>query len=235
MKAKNMRLKQIISDGKFQAAAQLGQLTPEPVVKGISTIISVISSLASQSYQDDRLEAKKTFDLEISKRFSKIEQSKIDINFLNSREGVRLLAHIMRIIYKDSRKEKIIAATHLTTKLILSSKLTIDEKELFVETLDRLNVLQLSVLESVVYQMWARSGNPHRGFGWESLANEYEKRGVKKSLLLQSISTIESLGLVNKNHATVTTKDQTHFITEFGEEFVRYCTEINTTPNVSRY
>lgn len=115
----------------------------------------------------------------------------------------------------------------LTINISIKSRLSIDEKELYVDILDGLNSLQLSILQKAVLDMRARTKNKHRGLGWKSLQIEYNKngKGISKPLVLQSIRTLESNGLLNQNNATISEKDQTHFITDFGEQFYDFVSE----------
>lgn len=115
---------------------------------------------------------------------------------------------------------------NLAVNLHLKSKLTIDEKELYVTILDSFNPLQLSILYRVVSDMRARTTNQHRGFGWEILQQEYTQKGIPKHLLLQLVRVLESNGLVNQNSATIQEQDKTHFITDFGEQFYDFVVDI---------
>ncbi len=227
MNKQNILLHAIATNKAVHFVGQVAQLYPNPMVSGAATVGSAFLSYVAQSYQDDQLQASNEYLAELNKRLTNLDGMKIDEAFLYSRDGRRLISKIMRMVYRDSRKEKIIAASHLTKKLIISSRLSIDEKELYVETLDSLNVLQLSILQFVTVQMWQRYSNPHRGFDWKKLASEYEIRGVKESLTSQSIRALDSAGLVNANTATVTGIDQTHFVTNYGEELVQFCTDID--------
>lgn len=216
----------IASNKALQAATQVAQVHPNPLVSGGATIGGAVLNYVAQSYQEDQQEATKEYLHELDLRFQRLEDKKIDETYLYSRDGRRLIARIMRLVYRDSRKEKIVAASHLTQKLITSSRLSVDEKELFVETLDALNVLQLSILQFVTVQMWLRTENPHNGFDAGKLATEYSTRGVKLPLVHQSLKSLESLGLVSANLATVKGIDQTHFVSDYGAEFIQFCTDL---------
>lgn len=152
-------------------------------------------------------------------RLQKVEQKYIDKDFYNSPDGRRILGKTLRSIFRDNRKEKLHAMANLTVNLAFNSKLTVDEKELYVDILDSLNSLQLSILQKAVEDMRTRQGDKHRGFGWEILAKEYANVGISAPLVTQSIRTLESNGLVNQNTADVRDQNQTHFITDFGEQF----------------
>ena len=225
-KSKNI-LEKTVSSKAIQFVGQVAQAHPNPIVSGSATVGSAILQYVAQSYQNDQLQAANEYLLELDHRLNNLDEKKIDEEYLYSRDGRRLIARIMRLVYRDSRKEKIIAASHLTKKLITANRMSIDEKELFVETLDSINILQFSILHYVTIQMWQRIDRPHRGFDWGKVAKKYQDKGIKQSLIHQSLKSLESFGLVNQNTATVTDVDQTHFITEYGSEFIIFCTDID--------
>lgn len=112
--------------------------------------------------------------------------------------------------------------SNLTANLYIKSKLMVDEKEIYVDILDGLNILQLSILQNAVLQIRVRVNNQHRGFGWEEMQKQYEVKGITGALLLQAIRTLENNGLVNQNTAAIQDKDRTHYVTIFGEQFYNY-------------
>lgn len=73
--------------------------------------------------------------------------------------------------------------------------------------------------------MRSRVKNKHRGLGWEIIAKKYQELGVSKPLVLQSIRALESNGLLNENTATIVESEQTHFVTDFGEQFYSYISD----------
>lgn len=214
------------SNKALQAATQAAQAFPDPMVSGGATIGGALLNYVAQSYQSDQQDALNEYLHQLDLRTQHLDDKKIDETFLYSKDGRRLIARIMRLVYRDSRKEKIIAASHLTTKLITSNRLSVDEKELFVETLDSLNVLQLSILQYVTIVMWQRTQNPHNGFDIGKVAKHYGDKGVKLHLLHQSVKSLESLGLVSENTAMVKDVDRTHFISDYGVEFIQFCTDL---------
>jgi len=155
-----------------------------------------------------------------------IKQSYIDKDFPNTPDGKRIIGKVLRDILRDNRKEKLQAMANLTINIQFKSRLSVDEKELYVDILDVLNSLQLSILQKAVIDMRNRQGNKHRGFGWEALATEYAAKGISKPLVLQSVRTLESNGLVNQNNASIKEVDQTHFVTDFGEQFFDFISDV---------
>ena len=45
-------------------------------------------------------------------------------------------------------------------------------------------------------------------------------------MVQQSLKSLESLGLVNANTAMVKDVDQTHFVSDYGIEFIQFCTDL---------
>ncbi len=201
-----------VSNPRVQAIAQV-----HPFFAGITTLVTA-------EYQKDQEEAVTSMLHSLDAKLKTIDSRYIDETFLKSREGRRLMALLVGIVLRDGRKEKIRTATLLAFNLRLKSRLTIDEKELFVHVLDQTNPLQLSILKRAVIDMRQRE-RKHRGLGWEMLRDEYHERGVKALIFSQALRVLESNGLINQNTGTVHEKDQTHFITEFGEQFCDFCTE----------
>lgn len=155
-----------------------------------------------------------------------IKRDSLDKGFPETPEGKRIIGKVLRDILRDNRAEKLQAMTNLTINIQLKSKLSVDEKELYVDILDTLNSLQLSILEKSIRDMRARTNPTHRGLGWEIIAHEYGAKGISKPLVLQAIRTLESNGILNENTATVSQQDQTHFITDFGEQFYDFISEV---------
>ncbi len=186
---------------------------------GLSAFVALVKS----AIQNDKDNAEQEFIHLLHARVAKIEVRYLDESFFDKIEGRVLISKLLSSARKDFRDAKIKAMVNLATNFMMKTKLTFDEKELFVYTLDSLNPLQLSILQVVVSNMILVNKKRHRGFGWELLAKEYETKGISKSALLQSIKVLESNGLVNQNTATVAEADQTHFITDFGEQFIEYC------------
>jgi len=185
-----------------------------PLTAGIATYFST-------KYSQEQYETLTTFVHLLYSRLGSIEEKKIDKTFFDTKDGKRIIGKIFRGITRDNRVEKLTAMSNLTVNLYIKSKLTVDEKEVYVDILDKLNVLQLSILQNAVLQIQSRKENQHRGFGREEMQEQYKVKGVTGALLLQSIRALESNGLVNQNDATIQEKDKTHFVTVFGEQF--YC------------
>lgn len=204
--------------GEFFANPDIATLCQaSPLTAGIATYFG-------GNYCQEQFETLTTFVHLLHSRLQAVEKEKIDMGFFNTQEGKRIMGKIFRGILRDNRKEKLEAMANLTVNLYKKSKLNFDEREIYVDILDSLNVLQLSILQKAIFDMKERTGNQHRGFGWEILQKHYEGKGITGALLLQSIRTLESNGLVNQNDAVAQEQDQTHFITVFGEQFYAFIT-----------
>ena len=212
----------------------LGELFSNPEISALCQahpITAGISAYFGGTYQQEQFDNMVTFIHLLHSRLRSVEEDKVDKEFLDSKNGKRIIGKIFRSISRDNRIEKITAMSNLTVNLYTKSKLTVDEKEIYVDILDNLNVLQLSIIQNAILKIKARTGNQHRGFGWEKMQKEYEAEGVTGALLLQSIRTLESNGLINQNTAQLQEQDQTHFVTVFGEQFYAFISDPSTQEN----
>ncbi len=203
----------------------LGEFFANPDIAALcqtNPISATIATYFGGNYQQEQFETLTTFVHLLHSRLKNVEEKSVSKEFLESNDGKRILGKILKSIVRDNRIEKLTAMSNLTVNLFQKSELNVDEKEVYVDILDSLNVLQLSILQRAVIEIKSRTVNQHRGFGWEKLQKEYESKGVTGALLLQSIRTLESNGLVNQNDATLHEQDQTHFVTIFGEQFYAF-------------
>jgi DNA replication initiation complex subunit (GINS family) len=189
-----------------------------PLTAGIATYFGEV-------FQQEQYETMYTFVHQLHSRLGSVEVEKVDREFLSSNDGKRIIGKIFRSVARDNRIEKINAMSNLTVNLYIKSRLTVDEKEVYVDILDNLNVLQLSILQNAVWEIKARTGDQHRGFSWEKMQKKYEGKGVTGALLLQSIRALESNGLINENTAQIQGEDRTHFVTFFGEQFYAFISD----------
>lgn len=209
-----------------------GEFFSTPIISAMcqaNPISAGLSSYIGGSYQQEQFKTLEKFIFLLDEKVKKIEAKNIDRDFIQSPDGQRIISKVFRAIISDNRKEKLEAMANLTSNVytIFSvSNLTIDEKELYVGILDGLNALQLSILDRAMKEIKSRSGDQHRGFGWEEFGDHYEKKGITRALLLQSIRVLESNGLINTNTATIVEKDKTHFVTFFGEQFYAFISDV---------
>lgn len=200
-------------------------------VKALSQLdprLAAISEYLGSSYEEDQYKALEKLVHSIHERTRQIEERFIDKEFFDKSEGRQLLTNIVRMILRDRRERKINAAATLTVTCFIKSSVSLDEKELFVYVLDNLNPLQISIIEQAVLTIKTRKEPVHRGFGWEKMHKDLEDKGISKYVLLQSIRTLESHGLLNINTATIQEADKTHYVTEFGEKFYEFISSPDT-------
>src|SRR3989338_1686616 len=195
----------------------------------LNPVSAAVSTYFGGTYQQEQFENLASFIDLINAKLRNIENQKIDQKFLESSDGKRIIGKIFRDIARDNRIEKLTAMANLTVNLFQKSKLNVDEREIYVDILDALNVIQLSILQRAMIEIKQRAADPkstpHKGFSWEKLHKEYESKGITGALLLQSIRVLESNGLVNQNNADVQEENQTHFVTFFGEQFYAFITD----------
>jgi len=212
--------------------SSLGEFFSSPIISGLCQVNPISAGIASYiggSYQQYRYKTLEDFLYLLDVNLKSVEEKYIDKAFIESPEGQRIIGKVFRAIQNDNRKEKLEAMANLTTNIytvFTSRKVSFDEKELYVGILDGLNSLQLSILQKAMEDIKARVSNQHRGFGWEIMGEHYERKGITRALLLQSISVLESNGIVNKNTATISENDKTHFITFFGEQFYAFISHV---------
>ena len=221
-------LKKILLEIKKITFRGFGQFFASPDIAALCQrhwLTAAIATYFGGNYSQEQYETLTTFVHLLHSKIRSIEENKIDKEFFNTQNGKRIIGKIFRGILRDNRIEKIEAMANLTVNLFVKSKLNFDEKEVYVDILDSLNSLQLSILQRAILEIKSRKVNQHRGFGWEKLAKEYEQKGITGALLLQSIRALESNGLVNKNDATIIDEDRTHFVTIFGEQFYSFISE----------
>lgn len=214
----------------------LEELISLPGVQALSQyeplIIGPITTYFATKYSQEQFDILASFLTLVDERVKKIEAKYIDKSFIKSDAGLRIVGKAFKNVVRDNRKEKIEAMANLTVNLNIKTDLAIDEKELYVDILDKLNSLQLAIMQKGVTEMRGRNYD-HRGFGYEIHADYFAQLGISKPLLLQSIRVLESNGLVNQNTAEISEANRTHYITDFGEKFIDFT--IDLIPKESKY
>lgn len=207
----------------------LGQFFAKPDISALCQshpLLAGLSAYFGGQFSQEQYENLERFVYSVHSRLISVENKYIDKDFYESSDGKRIVGKIFRSIVRDGRQEKIEAMSNLTVNIAMKSKFRVDEKEVYVDILDGLNVLQLSVLQRSVIDMRNRTENKHRGLGWELVFEDYGKKGISKPLFLQSIRTLVSSGLINENNSMVGERDQTHFVTDFGEQFYDFTSNL---------
>lgn len=205
----------------------IGKVASKPAIHAIAQLANPIAGIIfgyyAEKLRQERFEALKELVLRTDKKLEKIGKDKLDKRFFESPQGHRTLRKTAAAVLDDSRKEKLEAASTLLANFAVNSKLSYDEREYLADTLDALNSFHLTILHAIAKDVFTNRRN-HRGFGWERLRDLFKERGVSKHLVTSALSTLEAMGLVNKNSATITEEDKTHFFTEFGEKFYDFTT-----------
>lgn len=210
-----------LSSGGFLLSPEIQALAQAtPITAGIAAYLS-------SEHSNEQMKIIENFLSQIVSKVEQLEESKIDEGFFSTEDGKRLIANIIRGITHDSRKEKLEAYTNLTINLSSDSPISLDDKDSFVNVLYTLNPLQLAVLEEVI-GLVNENKPPHNGFSWEKLSKDFESKGVDKDLITQSLSVLESNGLINRSSATITEENKTHFVTGFGQKFDKFVSQIFT-------
>lgn len=208
----------------------LGEFFANPDIAALCEIHPVTAGIAQYlggNYAQEQFETLTDFVHLLHARLQTAENKKIDKGFLETKEGKRMIGKAFRAVVRDNRKEKLEAMANLIVNLQYNSRLSVDEKELYIDILDTLNSLQLSILGKAVNDMRTRTdSHPHRGLGWELLYKQFQQLKISKALFLQSIRTLESNGLINQNNTTLQETDRTHFITDFGEQFYDFISTV---------
>ena len=199
------------------AVSALCQLTP---------ISAAISTYFVSSFQQEQYQSILDFMDILNKKVQSIDNKTLENDIFKTTDGKRMLGKIFRSITRDNRIEKLEAMATLVTNIANNTVISTDEKEIYIDILDKLNSLELSILYESVKEMKTRDVPYFHGIGWQKQFVKFQNKGISKSLFLKSIRTLESSGLLNDNSATVVTEDSTHFITEFGEQFYNYISEI---------
>ena len=155
-----------------------------------------------------------------------VDRKKLDKDFFDTSDGRRIVARVFMSILNDNRKEKVEAMANLAVNLQVKSSVSVDEKELFVTTLDSLNPVQLAILDSAVAFMRARKDYPaSRGFSWEKIANEFIGKGVNKVIVSQSLRILQSNWIINE-WSGIQPENTTHVVTDYGELFYDHITKV---------
>lgn len=187
---------------------------------------AAISSYFVSSFQQEQYQSILDFIDILNKKVQTTNNKTLKVDILETPDGKRMLGKIFRSITRDNRIEKLEAMANLVANIANSAIISVDEKEIYIDILDKLNSLELLILDEGVKEMRGRTENIHRGLGWEKEFSKFQNKGISKPLFLKSIRTLESNGLINENNATIVEQDKTHFITDFGEQFYNYISRI---------
>jgi len=162
----------------------------------------------------------------IHSRLRSVEERYVDKEFYSTEKGKRVFAIAYVSLIKDSRKEKIEAMSNLLVNLTLKSKITYDERELFVDILDALNPFHLIVLGRI-YEFNKENKPSSREFEPTGIASFFEDKNMDSQLTHQAISVLANHYLVNRGSgATIGGGGLAYYFTEFGERFFDFISSV---------
>jgi hypothetical protein len=194
----------------------LSQLTP---------ISAAVNSLFSGEYNKKKYEEITEALHLLHSRLQTIDKKYIDQDFYESEKGKRVFAMAFSSLIKDSRKQKLNTTSTLLVNLALKSKLTYDERELFVDILDALNPFQLTVLGRI-YEFNKESTPSLRKFEPSGVASYFEDKGVDTQLTHQAIAVLSNQYLVSRgSDPTLGSAGDNYHFTELGERFYVFITK----------
>jgi len=216
MKLKNKAIVPIaVKDYLLEVAAS-------PVVKALSQLkplSAAVNSLFSGEYNRKKQEEITKALHKLHSKLQVIEKRYIDEEFYTTEKGKRVFAMAFASLIKDSRKQKVEAMSNLLVNLTLKSKITYDERELFIDILDALNPFHLTIL-SRISEFYKETKSSSRRFETAGIASYFEDKGIDKQLTNQAIAVLANHYLVNRGtDATIGGGGLTYHFTEFGERF----------------
>lgn len=208
--------------------SEVATLPPVQALSQGSPISAAINSLFSGEYhQKKQEEMEEVFHL-LHSKLRVIEDRYLDKEFFSTDQGKRTFAMAFRSLLKDSRKQKIQSMSTLLTNLSIKSKLSFDERELFIDILDALNPYQLTVLGRIYEHIKEVKPIPRR-FEPSGIASYFKDKGIDEQLTHQAISVLSTYFIVNKgNGATIGDGGLQHYFTDFGEKFYSFITQVLT-------
>lgn len=205
---------------------------PTQALLQLTPISAAIGALANGEYSRKKQEEITNALHLLQVRLESVEKRYLDNEFYASEKGKRVFEVAFASLIKDSRLEKVEGMSNLLTNLAIKTKISYDERELFVDILDILNPFQLSVLGRI-HEFNKESKPALRKFESAGIASFFEDKGIYKDLTHQAIAVLATHYLINKaNSATIGGSDITHY-TEFGERFYIFISEV--LPNDSPY
>lgn len=205
------------------------EIASHPLIKALAKFApwagAIVGILSSEYERKKKEEILDTLHKAYTK-VQKIDQKYIDRDFFNSKEGKRAFVTAYRSLLRDSREEKIEAMSTLLANLTLKSKLSYDERELYIDVLDALNPFQLAVLGKIDHFYHEQRPN-RRIFDPNGIASFFEDKGIDKQLTYQAIAILANYFLVNRgSDATIGGGGLTYHYTDFGEKFFTFISEV---------
>ena len=198
---------------------EIAASSPVQALSQLNPISAAVNSLFTGEYNRKKQEEITGALHKLHARLQVVEKRYIDNEFYTTEKGKRVFAMAFASLIKDSRKQKVEAMSNLLVNLTLKSKISYDERELFVDILDALNPFHLTVLGKI-YEFNKESKPSLRKFEAAGIASFFEDKGINTQLTHQAIAVLANYYLVNRGtDATIGGGGLTYHFTEFGESF----------------
>jgi len=211
-----------VKDYLFEVAAS----SPVQALSQLNPISAAVNSLFTGEYNRKKQEEITDALHKLHARLQAVEKRYIDDEFYATEKGKRVFAMAFASLIKDSRKQKVEAMSNLLVNLTLKSKISYDERELFVDILDALNPYHLTVLGRI-YKFNKESKPSLRKFETAGIASFFEDEGINTQLTHQAIAVLANHYLVNRGtDASIGGGGLTYHFTEFGERFFDFISSV---------
>lgn len=208
--------------------SEVSASSPVQALSQINWISAAVNSLLSGEYHRKKQDELEDFFHLLHSKLLIIEGRYVDKEYFSTDQGKRAFAMAFRSLLKDSRKEKIQSMSTLLTNLAIKSKLTFDERELYIDILDDLNPFHLVVLGRI-YEFIKENKPVPRRFEPSGIASYFKDKGIDEQLTHQAISILSTYFIVNRgNGGTIGDGGLQHYFTDFGEKFYDFITRILT-------
>lgn len=126
-----------------------GEIASNPLIAALSQATPITAGIAAYfagAYQQQQQETIETFMHLLDAKIRTLDQTALKNNFIESADGKRIIAKVLRSVIRDNRIEKIEAMANATINSYRDHNLSIDSKELFIDILDALTVPQVVFL-----------------------------------------------------------------------------------------
>lgn len=221
-----MKNKSIVATAVIDYLFEVAASSPVQALSQLNPISAAVNSLFTGEYNRKKQEEITEALHKLHASLQTIEKRYIDNEFYATEKGKRVFAMAFASLIKDSRKQKVEAMSNLLVNLTLKSKISYDERELFVDILDALNPYHLTVMGRI-YEFNKESKPSLRKFETAGIANFFEDKGINAQLTHQAIAILANHYLVNRDtDATIGGRGLTYHFTEFGERFFDFISSV---------
>ncbi len=210
---------------KSNIISWFSELATDPYVQALCQLHPVsaaINALLSGEYNRKKTKEITEFLHRVYLKLKSIEKKYVDKDFYSTPKGKRVFATAIISVIKDSRRKKIKAMSNLLVNLTLKTKITYDERELFVDILDALNPFHLTVLARI-YKFNKESKSNLKRFEPTGIADFFKDKGIDPELTHQAIAVLTNHYLVNRGtNATIGGGGLAYHFTPLGERFFEF-------------